>query len=123
MTTTHTGTSTGPDITALARAIESRDAATITALYAENATLTLLDRDHPPSNPQVLSGREEIGTYYRDICGRNLDHQVRDAVSSPSGLAYTQHCHYPDGTRVVCTTVATVEGGRITSQTGVQVWD
>jgi SnoaL-like domain len=123
MTTTHTGTSTGPDINTLAQAIEARDAETITALYAEHATLTLLDRDHPPSNPLVLSGRQEIGAYYRDICGRNMGHQVLDAVSGSSGLAYTQHCRYPDGTRVVCTTVATVEGGRITGQTGVQVWD
>jgi hypothetical protein len=123
MTTTHSGHSTGTDITALTRAIEARDADTIASLYAEDATLTLLDRDHPPSDPQVLSGREDIGTYYRDICGRNMEHQVRDAVSTGTGLAYTQHCRYPDGARVVCTTVATVKDGLIASQTGVQVWD
>jgi hypothetical protein len=119
MTTTPNAT----DIATLARAIEARDAETITALYAEDATLTLLDRDHPPSNPQILSGRSDIGTYYRDICGRNMDHQVRDAVSTPTGLGYTQLCRYPDGARVVCTSVASVKDGLIVSQTGVQVWD
>ncbi|WP_027862779.1 nuclear transport factor 2 family protein [Marmoricola sp. URHB0036] len=119
MSTTHTAT----DVAALARAIEARDAESITARYAADATLTLLDRDHPPSSPQVLTGRDQIGDYYRDICGRNIDHQVRDAVSTATGLAFTQHCRYPDGGRVVCTTVATVHDGLIVSQTGVQVWD
>lgn len=122
MTTTES-TSTGIDTTALAHAIEANDAETVTALYAEDATLTMLDRDHPPSHPQVFRGREEIGTYYREICGRNLDHQVQDAVSTATGLGFTQHCRYPDGTRVVCTAVATVRDGRIVSQTGVQVWE
>ena len=49
------------DVTTLARAIEARDAEAITSLYAEDATVTLLDRDHPPSGPQVLTGREQIG--------------------------------------------------------------
>jgi hypothetical protein len=120
-TTTHDNATI--DTAALARAIESRDAGAITAWYADDATLTVLDRDHTPSSPQVFQGRAEIGTYYRDICGRNIAHQVRDAVSTESGLAYTQHCRYPDGGRVLCSTVATVEHGRITGQTAVQVWD
>jgi len=48
-----------------------------------------------------MSGREAIRTYCRDICGRNLDHEVRDAVADEHGLAFTQHCRYPDGSRVV----------------------
>jgi len=111
------------DTATLAQAIESRDADAVAAQYAERATLTLLDRDHPPSNPQVISGREDIRTYYRDVCGRNMEHEVRDAVGTPSGLAFAQHCRYPDGTRVVCATVATLEDGLIVRQTAVQTWD
>jgi hypothetical protein len=120
---TTTNSNTTVDTGALARAIESRDAEGLTSWYAEDATLTVLDRDHTPSSPQVFHGRAEIGDYYRDICGRNIEHEVRDALSTESGLAYTQHCRYPDGGRVLCSTVATVEHGRITGQTAVQVWD
>jgi hypothetical protein len=119
MTTIRTTT----DLDTLARAIETRDAETLTTLYAADATLTLLDRDHPPSGPQVFRGRDEIGAYYRDICGRNMEHEVRDPVSTGHGLAWTQHCRYPDGARVVCTTVATVDAGLIRNQTAIQVWD
>lgn len=112
-----------PDLTDLAHAIESRDADAIVAHFAEDATLLVLDRDHPPASPQVFSGREEIGAYYRDVCGRNREHEVRDALSGPTGLAYTQHCRYPEGAQVVCATVASVEDGLIVRQTAVQTWD
>ncbi len=85
--------------------------------------LTLVDRDHPPSAPLVHAGLDAIDRYCRDICGRNLEHEVRDVVSTVDGLAYTQHCRYPDGTAVICATVATVRAGKIQHQTAVQVWD
>jgi hypothetical protein len=111
------------DITPLVKAIENRDAEGVVAWYAEDAVLTVLDRDHPPAEPLVLAGVEQIAGYYRDVCGRNIEHQIRDAVATPSGLAYAQHCRYPEGSGVVCTTVATLRDGKIQSQTAVQVWD
>jgi hypothetical protein len=51
-----------------------------------------------------------------------MEHQVRDAIATADGVAYTQHCRYPDGTAVVCATVATVHDGRISTQTALQVW-
>jgi hypothetical protein len=110
-------------IGSLSAAIEARDADGVLAWYADDAILTLLDRDHPPAAPLVFAGIDAIGAYYRDVCGRNIEHEVRDAVSTPDGLAYTQHCRYPDGTAVVCVTVATVRGGKIRTQTASQVWD
>lgn len=107
----------------LVRAIESRDDQGLTALYAADATITLYDRDHPPASPQVLSGRLEIGAYFRDICGRNIEHTVPSLVADGSGVAFEQHCRYPEGNRVVCVTVANVEGGLITRQTIAQSWD
>ena len=110
-------------ITSLQDAIESRDADGVTAWYADNAVLTILDRDNPPAAPATYRGLEEIGGYYRDICSRNLEHSVEDLVSTDDGLGYTQRCRYPDGTRVVCVTVARLLHGKITRQTVVQVWD
>jgi hypothetical protein len=118
-----TTTQNTPDISSLGHAIESRDADGVLAWYAADATLTVLDRDHPPAAPLVFTGTEQIGAYYRDVCGRNIEHEVRDAVITPDGLAYAQHCRYPDGAGVVCATVATLRAGRIQTQTAIQVWD
>jgi hypothetical protein len=112
-----------PDIATLSHAIESRDAAGVVAWYQPDAVLTLFDRDHPPAAPLVFRGIEQIGAYYRDVCGRNIEHTVRDAVVTPDGLAYTQHCRYPDGLGVVCVTVATLRDGKIGTQSAIQVWD
>ena len=111
------------NITSLKDAIESRDAEAVSNWYSDNAVLTILDRDNPPAAPAIHRGLEEIGAYYRDICRRNLEHAVEDLVSTEDGLGYTQHCRYPDGTRVVCVTVARLHDGKITRQTVVQVWD
>jgi len=63
-------------ITNLKDAIESRDAEGV--WYADDAVLTILDRDNPPAAPASYRGLEEIGAYYRDICGRNMEHSVED---------------------------------------------
>jgi ketosteroid isomerase-like protein len=111
------------DIGRLAAAIQSRDADAILGWYAPDAVLTVLDHDHPPTAPAVHRGLDEIGAYYRDVCGRNIEHEVRDAVATESGFGFAQHCRYPDGARVVCATVATLHDGQIDRQTAVQVWD
>lgn len=116
-------TPTPLDTTALVEAIRQQDAEAITRMYAPDATVSIVDRDHPPAAPWVLSGTAEIGAYYRDICGRNIDHTVPSLVQDDSGIAFEQHCRYPEGNEVVCMTVATVEGGQITRQTIVQTWD
>jgi ketosteroid isomerase-like protein len=118
-----TDTRTTPDISSLSQAIEARDADGVLAWYTADATLTVLDRDHPPAAPLVYSGTDQIGAYYRDVCGRNIEHEVRDAVITADGLAFTQHCRYPDGLGVVCVTVAATRDGKIQTQTAIQVWD
>jgi ketosteroid isomerase-like protein len=121
--TTSTPSSEAINIDSLTSAIEARDADGVLAWYADDATLVLVDRDHPPSEPAVYRGVAAIGEYYRDVCGRNIAHEVRDAVVTKDGLAFTQHCKYPDGTAVLCAAVARTRDGKIYSQTGVQAWD
>ena len=72
------------NITSLKDAIESRDAERVSASYADNAVLTILDRDNPPAAPTTYSGLEEIGAFYRDICGRapsDLIGRTKDRVN------------------------------------------
>jgi|SRR4051794_23617385 hypothetical protein len=116
-------TATRLDLDALTRAIESRDAAGQLALYADDAILSVVDRDHGPSKPLVFTGREEIGAYLADLFGREMTHRVERAVSDGSGAAYALGCEYPDGTRVRCITVLDVRDGLIARQDGVQAWD
>ena len=123
MTSPTAPTASAVDIDSLRTAIEARDAAGVTAWYGRDAILTVLDRDHPPAAPAVYQGQDAIHAYYQDICGRNIRHEVRDAVVTPDGLAFTQHCSYPDGTAVLCATVAGTQDGKIRRQTAVQVWD
>ena len=123
MTTTTLSATTAALLDTLAAAIEAKDASAVAAHYAPGATLSLLDRDHPPADPVVYAGTAEIEAYFRDICGRNMDHRVEDRVASPDRIAFTEHCRYPGGEQVLCITVATVRDGLITDQTAVQVWD
>lgn len=121
MTTTTTHTTF--DTAALVRRIESRDAQALAGLYAPDATLTMLDRDHPPTAPLVLTGHDAIEAYFRDICGRNIEHTVRRLVADENTVAFEQHCRYPEGSQVVCLAVASVSDGRIRQQTASQTWD
>jgi ketosteroid isomerase-like protein len=111
------------DTQSFVAAIEGRDADALAATYAEDAVITILDRDHPPASPLTLSGREAIHEWYRDVCGRNIQHTVPVLVQDGGGFAFEQRCTYAEGNRVVCLAVATVAGGLITAQTGSQTWD
>ena len=118
MTTTHSF-----DIDTLRRAIEERDAEAQLALYAEDAEVTLVDRVAQPSAPRILRGRDEIRTWIEDVCGRDMTHRVKDVVQDDDGVAFTEACAYPDGTRVLCATVLQTGEGRVTRQVGIQAWD
>ncbi len=63
-------------IAALTRAIEGRDAKGLTALYADDALLRIVDHDNPPSRPRDLQGKQAIASYYDDMCGRAMSHHV-----------------------------------------------
>jgi hypothetical protein len=84
-----------------------------------------LDRDHlsQPAAPATYRGREEVDRYFRDICGRNIQHSVHDLVSTEEALAFVQDCRYPEGNKVVCVTVARLADGKITTQSIAQAWD
>ncbi|MDT7566260.1 MAG: hypothetical protein QOI50_7353 [Pseudonocardiales bacterium] len=111
------------DVTAFRRAIESRDATAQLAGYAADAELTIVDRDHPPSNPTVLRGAEQIGALLHDIAARDMTHQVTDLMAAPDRMSFVERCRYADGTAVLCATVATLRDGLITHQLAVQAWD
>jgi ketosteroid isomerase-like protein len=111
------------DTEALRRSIEERDATALTALYAPDAEMTVVDRNAPPSRPRVLRGRTAIGEYLDETCGRDMTHRLERVVVSGDTAAFTQACRYPDGTRVLCLAMLDLRDGLIVSQTAVQEWD
>lgn len=107
----------------LKRAIEGRDAKTLTAFYADDAVLRIIDRDNPPSRPRELKGKAAIAAYYDDVCGRAMSHRIEAGVTDGKELAFTQACAYPDGTKVFCSAMLELRDGKIIRQTAVQAWD
>jgi hypothetical protein len=60
----------GLNFEALRRAIEQSDFDSLMNFYAENAELYSVNRNTPPSSPEVLRGKEAIAERLEDVCGR-----------------------------------------------------
>ena len=111
------------DVAALTAAIEGRDAEGQAAAYADDAELVVIDHDHTPSNPLVVSGTPALRAHFADICSRDMTHRVTTAAVTGDTLTIELACRYSDGTRVACVSVAGLANGRIAWQRAVQSWD
>ena len=111
------------DLDRFARAAEERDAGTQLSMYGPDAVVTIVDKITQPGTPRVLRTREDIQSWLEDMYGRDMTHSVRHRVLDGTGAAYSQACRYPDGTNVLCATVIELDGGVISGQTVIQVWD
>ena len=107
----------------LKRAIEARDASTLSGFYADDAVLRIIDCDNPPSRPRELKGRPAIIAYFDDVCSRAMTHNVECGLADGNRLAFTQACAYPEGGKVFCMAVIELKDGKIAQQTAVQAWD
>ena len=113
----------GIDADALRGAFANRDAAALLALYADDATVEIVDAVHPPSHPNRLTGHEALRAHFEDVFARDMTHEAEIVAASPEALGYSLRCTYADGTKVVCATTAVVREGRIVRELGVQAWD
>jgi hypothetical protein len=117
------GTITTFDLDRFTRAAEGRDASTQLSMYSADAVVTIANKISQPGAPRVLMGREEIKAWLEDMYARDMTHKVQHRVGDDSGAGYTQACRYPDGTNVLCATVIELDGGVISGQTVLEVWD
>ena len=85
--------------------------------------MLVIDHDNPPSNPRRLTGKAAISSYFGDVCGRDMAHLIESAIAADNRLAFTQSCTYPDGTKVFCSAMLDLKGGKIAQQTVIQAWD
>ena len=52
-----------------------------------------------------------------------MTHKIESGVVVGNRLAFTQSCAYPNGTKVFCSAMADLKGGKISRQVVVQAWD
>jgi len=107
----------------LRRSHEQRDAEAAINLYADDAELRVVDRTAPPSSPKVLSGKDEISEYLRDVYSREMTHHVQNEVVGEDRIAFNVACEYPDGTRVLASENYELRDGKIVEQVNVQAGD
>src|SRR3712207_8721797 len=103
----------GFDFGTLRRALEGSDAATLAGLYAEDAEMTIVDRNRPPSAPMRLEGRPAIEAFWRDVCARDMTHKVGHEVLGADRAAFVEECAYPDGCNVMAAMTLDLRDGRI----------
>src|ERR1700759_5164998 len=91
----------GIDADALRRAYADRDADALLALYADDATIEVVDHVNQPSAPRRIRGRHELSAHLHDVFERDMTHAVDIVASAPDALGYVARCTYADGTKVV----------------------
>ena len=78
---------------------------------------------HRPFSYCFERGRGAISAYFDEVYGRDMTHKIESGVAVGKRLAFTQSCAYPDGTRVFCSAMIELKGGKIARQIVVQAWD
>jgi ketosteroid isomerase-like protein len=116
-------TETQFDPQVLKRSIEERDAGAQAALFADDATFEVVDKENPPSKPLVLQGREAIRGLIEDVTSRDMTHAVSGLVVDGDKASYVIDCTYPDGNKVLCLATLELRDGQIVRQRGIQAWD
>jgi ketosteroid isomerase-like protein len=111
------------DAAALRRAYHDQNAAALLGLYADDATIEVVDQQNPPSRPRRIQGKEAIRAHLEDVFSRDMTHELDVVAVSPEAIGYSMRCLYSDGTRVVCAATAALREGRIAREVGVQAWD
>ena len=108
---------------AIRRAIEESDYDALVALYADDAELRTVNKNSPPSSPQVLRGKEEISELLRDVCGWAMTHHVEDEIVGENRVAFNEACEYLEGLKVLTATTLELQNGKIVRQTNIEAWD
>ncbi|MEU5432341.1 nuclear transport factor 2 family protein [Streptomyces sp. NPDC020719] len=111
------------DTETLRQGIEGRNASALLSLYADDAEIRVIDRNSQPSHPTVMHGQSEISKMLNDVYGRDMTHKLEQCVIQGDHIAYTESCQYPDGVRVMASSMASLKDGKIIDHTVVQAWD
>jgi ketosteroid isomerase-like protein len=111
------------DVAAMRRAFADRDADAALALYADDASIELVDTNNTPSRPRRIIGKDALRAHFEDVFSRDLTHELDIVAAAPDSLGYSLRCRYADGMRVLCVATAELRDGQIAREVGVQSWD
>jgi hypothetical protein len=104
--------------------IERRDPDLLLDLYAEDASLSIVNADAPHASPFELSGKGEIAKHLRATFGQEASHRIeRDAAVGEDRVTFREACEYADGGQVVVETTLEVRDGKIVRQVDVVASD
>src|SRR4051794_17737769 len=107
-------TQTTFDVDGLSRAVASRNADYLLALYADRAEVEFIDPDHPETPLQVLRGKPAIQEWLHDMSSPDVRYRVRNSATGHESLRFIEECSYPDGTDLRYECRAEVHAGQIT---------
>ncbi|MDT0329402.1 nuclear transport factor 2 family protein [Nocardiopsis lambiniae] len=105
------------------RALEESDADTLIAMFTDDAEMEMFDKRTPPGSPAVWHGKDAIAPVVRELCEREMRHEILQVVSDGDHVAYTERCVYPEGNMVMSSTMMDLRDGGIAHQVTVQAWD
>ena len=111
------------DFAALQEAIEQNDVSSLGSLYADNAVLRIIDRNHPSGAPLELHGKTDIADYINHISSRDMTTHVEHDVIGENRLAFIVRCAYLDRLRVISTAIADLHNRKIVRQANVEARD
>lgn len=104
------------------RAHHRREPDQLLDLIADDAEYVSYDMDRL-GDPRRLSGKGEIRPMMEDVFSRDMTHEVTDVVVGDDAISYVVHCTYPDGKRVVGSTVCYLRDGMIVRMVSHTSWD
>ncbi len=70
-----------------------------------------------------MHGRNEIGEMLDDVYGRDMTHKLEQCVIQGDHVAFTESCQYPDGVKVLASSMMSLRDGKIVEHTMLQAWD
>lgn len=111
------------EFTTLKEALETRNAEQLLTLYDHDATVTVVNKHTTPSKPFNTGTRDELETYFLDVCEREITHAVGNEVIGDARVAYTETCAYPTGEKVFTANYLDLIDGSIVKHTIVETWD
>lgn len=111
------------DFETLRRGYEQKDPELLASLYADDSHIHIVDATHPPSKPQVFSGKAQISEFLADLCSREMTHRFGNEAVGADRVAFNIACRYPDGVRVLAATICDIRDGKISREVTVQAWD
>ena len=116
-------TSSTFDVAAFERCYAEWDVAGLLDLYDEAVELVQIDRDHPPSEPLVRTGRRTLAGMLEHCANAGVRATVDHAIAGGDRAAARVTCAFPGGRTVIANPIMEIRDGRIVREHDVVVGD